>query len=116
MIDSIADIGAALTKAQPQNLTALYDTLRLQMIYDPSSQTVDVTIQPHERVNNARVRGGTRPLRTRPQPTETPGSGIVRSFGTCGCLSIWRASAMVRRPGVVTSGHSSAHAQPGRIE
>ena len=58
MIDSIGDISAALTEAQPQNLTALYDTLRLQMIYDPSSKVVDVTVQPDGRVNNARVRGG----------------------------------------------------------
>jgi hypothetical protein len=59
MIDSIGDIGAALTEAQPQSLTALYDTLRLQMVYDPGSQIVDVTVQPCGRVNSVRVRGGT---------------------------------------------------------
>ena len=61
MVDSIGDIGTALTKAQPQSLTVLYETLRLQMVYDSSSQVVDVTVQPHGRVNNARVRGGIRP-------------------------------------------------------
>jgi hypothetical protein len=70
MIDSIGDIGAALTEAEPQNLTALYDTLRLQMVYDPSSQVVDVTVQPDGRVNNARVRGGT-PTRKRGTPAQS---------------------------------------------
>jgi hypothetical protein len=35
------------------------------MVYDHSSQVVDVTVQPHGRVNNARVRGGTCALTTR---------------------------------------------------
>src|SRR5918997_3940242 len=42
------------------------------------------------------VRGGTRPLRTRPQPTQTAGSEVVPGFGTCGFPSICRASAMIR--------------------
>ncbi|HZD16225.1 MAG TPA: hypothetical protein VE196_14110 [Pseudonocardiaceae bacterium] len=108
MIDSIGDISTTLTEAQPQHLTTLYDALRLQMVYNPDTHIVNVTVQPRGRVNSARVRGGTRPLRTRPQPTQTPGSGIVRSFGTCGGLSIWRASSMVRRPGVVTPRHHGA--------
>jgi hypothetical protein len=78
MIDSIGDISATLTEAQPQRLTALYDALRLQMVYNPDSRIVDVTLQPRGRVNSARVRGGTRPLRTRPQPTQTPGSEVAR--------------------------------------
>jgi hypothetical protein len=65
MIDSIGDISAALTEAEPQHLTALYDALRLQMIYDPDSRVVDVTVQPRGRVNSARVRGGTCALTTR---------------------------------------------------
>lgn len=60
MIDSIGDVGTALTQVQPQNLTVLYETLRLQMVYDPASRAVDVTVQPRGRVNSARVRGGTR--------------------------------------------------------
>jgi hypothetical protein len=97
MIDSIGDISATITEAQPQRLTALYDALRLQMTYNPDSRTVDVTVQPRGRVNSARVRGGTRPLRTRPQPTQTPGTGVVPGFGTCGGLAIWQASAMIWR-------------------
>src|SRR3712207_8558759 len=46
-----------------------YQQLRLQLRYDPQDQDVFVTAQP--RVDSARVRGGTRPLRTRPQPTHT---------------------------------------------
>jgi hypothetical protein len=38
MIDSIGDIGAALTQAEPQSLSALYEALRLQMVYDPASR------------------------------------------------------------------------------
>ncbi len=84
MIDSIGDVGAALTQAEPQNLTALYEALRLQMVYDPESRAVDVTVQPRGRVNSARVRGGTQPLRTRPQPAQTPGGGVVPGFGSNG--------------------------------
>jgi hypothetical protein len=56
MIDSIEDISAALTEAEPQRLTALYDALRLQMTYNPNSRIVDVTVQPRGRVNSACVR------------------------------------------------------------
>lgn len=59
MIDSIGDVSAALTQAEPQSLTALYEALRVQMIYDPESRAVDVTVQPRGRVNSERVRGGT---------------------------------------------------------
>lgn len=59
IIDSIGDIGAALTHTEPHNLANLYEALRLQMIYDHESRMVDITIQPHGRVNSARVRGGT---------------------------------------------------------
>ncbi|MGH7746620.1 MAG: recombinase family protein, partial [Candidatus Dormibacteria bacterium] len=65
MIDSIGDVGTALTQVQPQNLTVVYETLRLQMVYDPVSRAVDVTVQPRGRVNGARVRGGTCALITR---------------------------------------------------
>jgi DNA invertase Pin-like site-specific DNA recombinase len=57
MIDSIGDISATITEAEPQHLTALYDALRLQLTYDPDSHIVDVTAQPRGRVNSARVRG-----------------------------------------------------------
>jgi hypothetical protein len=42
------------------------------------------------------VRGGTGPLRTRPQPTDTFDSGVVRGFSTCGGLLIGGASTMIR--------------------
>jgi hypothetical protein len=58
MIDSVGDVSAALAQSRPQNVTALYEALRLQMVYDPTSRTVDVTVQPRGRVNSARVRGG----------------------------------------------------------
>ena len=58
MIDSIGDIIATITEAEPQLLTALYDAQRLQMTYNPDSRGVDVTVQPRRRVNNAHVRGG----------------------------------------------------------
>jgi len=70
MIDSIEDISAALAEAEPQRLTALYDALRLQMVYDPDSRVVDVTVQPRGRVNSECVRGGTGPLRTRFEPAK----------------------------------------------
>lgn len=59
IIDSIGDVSTVLDAADPHNLSALYEALRLQMIYDHRSRSVDVTVQPHGRVNNARVRGGT---------------------------------------------------------
>jgi hypothetical protein len=40
MIDSIGDISATITEAQPQRLTALYDALRLQMTYNPGCQAM----------------------------------------------------------------------------
>ncbi len=59
MINSMEDVSEALTRADPQNLTALYEALRLQIVYDPASRAVDVIVQPRGRVNSARVRGGT---------------------------------------------------------
>ena len=46
MIDSIGDIIATITEAEPQHLTALYDAQRHQMTYNPDSRGVDVTVQP----------------------------------------------------------------------
>ncbi|MGH3897179.1 MAG: recombinase family protein, partial [Pseudonocardiaceae bacterium] len=59
MINSMGDVSETLTGADPQSLTTLYEALRLQMVYDPASRAVDVTVQPRGRVNSARVRGGT---------------------------------------------------------
>jgi hypothetical protein len=83
LIDDLGDIGQALNRAGPAGLEDLYATLRLEMIYDADTKTIDVTIRPAGR-GSARVRGGTRPLRTHPQPTHTPGRGVVRYLGTRG--------------------------------
>jgi hypothetical protein len=58
MIDELGDVGQALDRADPAGLEALYSALRLEMLYDASSKTVDVTIRPAGR-GSARVRGGT---------------------------------------------------------
>jgi hypothetical protein len=70
MIDSLGDIGHALNQADPTRLQELYEALRLEMIYDAHTRTVDVTIQPTRR-GSARVRGGTCTLTTR---LELPGA------------------------------------------
>jgi hypothetical protein len=57
MIDSVGDVGHALNRADPTRLQELYEALRLEMIYDADTRTVDVTIQPARR-GSARVRGG----------------------------------------------------------
>lgn len=59
MIDQIGDIGEALARAEPLHAMELYDAMRLQLVYDPTARTVDVTIQPVRRVNSVCVRGGT---------------------------------------------------------
>lgn len=57
MIDSLGDVGAALSDAQPDNLSRLYQALRLDLRYDPLERAVEVTASP--RVVSAGVRGGT---------------------------------------------------------
>jgi hypothetical protein len=86
-------------------------TLVLRVGVPLSTGTSDVAGMPRKC-----VRGGTRPLRTRPQPTHASDSGVVRGFGTCGGLSIWRASAMNLAARRRHPGHPSAHYQPGRSQ
>ena len=57
MIDSLGDVGAALSGADPEGLAKLYDELRLDLRYDAENAIVDVTA--NLRVNSVRVRGGT---------------------------------------------------------
>ncbi|HEY2696050.1 MAG TPA: recombinase family protein [Pseudonocardiaceae bacterium] len=57
MIDSLGDVGAALTEAKPVALGRLYESVRLEMIYQPDGQEVTVVISP--RVVSECVRGGT---------------------------------------------------------
>lgn len=56
VIDSLGDVGAALSGADPEGLTKLYGELRLDLRYDAENAIVDVTANP--RVNSVRVRGG----------------------------------------------------------
>lgn len=55
MIDSLGDVGVALSGADPQGLAKLYDELRLDLRYDAENAIVDETANP--RVNSVRVRG-----------------------------------------------------------
>lgn len=60
MIDSLGDVGAALSGATSGSLADLYRAVDLRIRYDPAGQAADVTIRPVGRVNSVRVRGGTR--------------------------------------------------------
>jgi hypothetical protein len=57
MIDSLSDVGAALSSASPDRLATLYRELRLDLRYENAEEAVYVTASP--RVNSERVRGGT---------------------------------------------------------
>lgn len=57
MIDSLGDVGEALTGAKSESVERLYRELRLEMIYQPQERAVDVRLAP--RVVSACVRGGT---------------------------------------------------------
>ncbi|MDI5977968.1 recombinase family protein, partial [Amycolatopsis magusensis] len=57
MVDSLGDVGAALTGASQERLSRLYQELRLDLRYDNEKETVCATVSP--RVNSVRVRGGT---------------------------------------------------------
>ncbi len=57
MIDSLGDVGAALTDAAPERLGRLYESLQLGLTYEPHARIVEATIAP--RVVSERVGGGT---------------------------------------------------------
>ena len=59
MIDSLGDVGAALSEAKPASLARLYTSLDLHVRYDPAEDLADLTIGLGRRVNSAGVRGGT---------------------------------------------------------
>ena len=65
MIDSLGDMGEALSGARRDRLADLYSALDLHVRYEPAEQAADVTIRPVGRVNSVRVRGGTCTLTTR---------------------------------------------------
>jgi Recombinase zinc beta ribbon domain len=61
MIDYLTEVGRDLNDATPAKLQELYAGLRLEMIYHPKEQAVDVTIRPGGRDggrDSERVRGG----------------------------------------------------------
>ncbi|WP_086788973.1 recombinase family protein [Crossiella equi] len=59
MIDSLGDVGAALSEAKTESLADLYSAIDLQVRYTQTAHVADVTIKPVGRVNSVRVRGGT---------------------------------------------------------
>ena len=63
MIDSFAEIGAKLDDAQPEQMSAFYESLRLELRYKPAEQAVMVSAEL--RVGNERVRGRSCTLFTR---------------------------------------------------
>jgi hypothetical protein len=46
MVDALGDVGASLNGASPDRMRKIYDTLRLEMIYDYSERAVDVIVKP----------------------------------------------------------------------
>jgi hypothetical protein len=55
MIDSLGDVGAALSDAKPDSLSQLYQRLRLDLRYKPHENAVEVT--SNLRVVSTGVRG-----------------------------------------------------------
>lgn len=55
MIDSLGDVGAVLADARPAGLNRLYDSLRLELRYEPGERAVIVSASP--RSTNGCVRG-----------------------------------------------------------
>lgn len=76
MVDSLGDVGAALSEAKPDRLADLYARVNVQVGYEPATHTADVTIQPLMRVNSARVRGRTRTLRPCSRTPSPIGGGV----------------------------------------
>ena len=46
MVDSLGDVGAALNRANPDRMCRIYDSLRLEMVYDRDERAVDVAVKP----------------------------------------------------------------------
>ncbi|MFF1819724.1 hypothetical protein ACFVWG_20660 [Kribbella sp. NPDC058245] len=67
-VDQLGDVGRALDAADPAELSALYEALKLGQTYNYADQSVGVEIDPlADRVAKYRVRGGT-PARSRRIP------------------------------------------------
>ena len=65
MIDSLGDVGAALSEAKRDSLANLYTGINLQVLYEPREKVADVSLRLGRRVNSAGVRGGSCALTTR---------------------------------------------------
>jgi hypothetical protein len=59
MVDSLGDVGAALSDAKEVSLADLYTAIDLKVRYEPAEDSADVGIRLGRRVNSAGVRGGT---------------------------------------------------------
>jgi hypothetical protein len=59
MIDSLGDVGAALSSGDTAQMADLYTALGLRIFYEHETGMADVMIQPASRVNSEWVRGGT---------------------------------------------------------
>ena len=46
MVDALGDVGAALNGANPDRMRKIYDSLRLEMVYDHDERAVDVIVKP----------------------------------------------------------------------
>ena len=46
IVDSLGDVGAALNRANPDRMCKIYDSLRLEMVYDHDERAVDVVVKP----------------------------------------------------------------------
>ncbi len=65
MVDSLGDVGTALSDAEEENLANLYTAVDLQVRYEPGMNAADVGVRLGRRVNSAGVRGGSCALTTR---------------------------------------------------
>jgi hypothetical protein len=96
MIDSLGDVGAVLKDARPAGLSRLYESLRLELRYEPGERAVRVTASP--RSANDCVRGGIRtPVRGQP-----PGFREVSHASRIPARCRWQRlqAAPVSRPGM----------------
>ena len=58
MVAALGDIGAALSRAEPEMLASTYEAVRMEAVYDAKDRVVTVSIRPAHAAN-ACVRGGT---------------------------------------------------------
>lgn len=64
IVDELGDVGAALDSADPAELEQLYSALHLEMVYDPRSEVVYVSLRPIARDSKGpQVIGSSLPVR-----------------------------------------------------